>query len=434
MNTISYLLICFAFVFLAIEAAEEDPAGKRILVLLENHHVKSTHSTYFKFLEDSKYNVTFFSVDDRSIQLRKYGEWNYDHLIVFATSAGDMPGLSSDLILDFIDAGHNVILAADSDIGDLVREVGSECNVEFDEAETNVIDHLNFDASDYSADHTLIVADRFADAPIIFKGIEAPVLFRGVGQDIEEDSSLLFSLLSGSTSAYSHSPSEPVKDLHVAGKKTSLVSALQARNNARVIFSGSLEMFSDKLFNSPVQRYSADGKSQRYEKSGNENFCKQITQWALQEKGVLRVKNANTHKVGETVAPFSYTIKQDIDYSIEIEEWNGRRWAPFAADDVQLEYRMLDPYVRTSLKHNGKGIFHTTFKLPDVYGVFTFKVEYSRKGFSYFNSIIRIPVRPFRHNEYERFIDSAYPYYASAFSMMAGLFVFSWVFLYHSDK
>jgi len=152
------------------------------------------------------------------------------------------------------------------------------------------------------------------------------------------------------------------------------------------------------------------------------------------KKGVLRAKNAQTHRVGESVAPFSYTIKDNVEYSIEIEEWNGKQWVPFTGNDVQLEYSMLDPYVRTTLKNDGKGKFSTTFILPDVYGVFTFRVEYNRKGLSNLNSIIRTPVRPFKHNEYERFINSAYPYYASAFSMMAGLFVFSWFFLYHKDK
>jgi hypothetical protein len=32
--------------------------------------------------------------------------------------------------------------------------------------------------------------------------------------------------------------------------------------------------------------------------------------------------------------------------------------------------------------------------------------------------IVQIPVRPFRHNEYERFIKAAYPYYGGTFSMV----------------
>jgi len=420
-------LVCVAII--AVFAQEEGPAGKKILVVLDDLKTKSSHSQYFRSLEERGYDLTYFGADDRNLQLKKYGDFLYDHLVFFAPTASEIAGASSQTILEFIDAGHNVIFAGDSDLGDIIREVASECNVEFDDSGSSVIDHSNFDSSDFGGAHTLIAADNFANVPVIFKDISAPVLFRGIGQDIEEDSALLFPLLSGAATSYSAS-SDPVRDLFVAGKKTVLVSGLQARNNARVIFSGSLELFSDKFFNSQAQK-SADGKKQP---SGNQEFAKQITQWALQEKGVLRSKNAIHHRIGEKDAPFAYTIKEDVEFSIELEEWNGRRWVPFVANDVQLEYRMIDPYVRTSLKSDGKGKFSTTFKLPDIYGVFTFKVEYIRQGYSFVNSISRIPVRPFRHNEYERFIDSAYPYYFSSLSMLAGLFVFSWVFLYNRDK
>jgi len=424
--------ICLgSFVFADTE--DNAPAGKRVIAVLDDISIKNSHSNYFKSIQERGFHIDFFSADDKNLVFKKYGEWKYDHLILFAPSASEISGIKSRDVLDFIDDGHNVIIAASSNIGDMIREVGSECNVEFDEEDSYVIDHFNFDTSDYVGAHSLIVSDNFADAPVIFKTIEAPILFRGVGQDIEEDSALIGPLVSGYLTSYSHSLTEPVKELHVAGKKTALVSALQARNNARVIFSGSLDLFSDKFFNSPVQKYTTDGKSTKYPRSGNENFCKQITQWAFQEKGVIRLRDANTHKVGETVQPYSYTIKDNVTYSVTIEEWNGRRWVPYVADDVQLEYRMIDPYIRTTLKPDSQGQYIVTFILPDVYGVFTFKVEYKHRGYSFLTSIIRVPVRPFKHNEYERFIDSAYPYYASAFSMMGGLFLFSWVFLYHKE-
>lgn len=41
---------------------------------------------------------------------------------------------------------------------------------------------------------------------------------------------------------------------HAVGKNTLLIAGLQARNNARVIFSGSLDFFSDAFFNSVVQK------------------------------------------------------------------------------------------------------------------------------------------------------------------------------------
>ena len=36
-------------------------------------------------------------------------------------------------ITDFIDGGGNVLVAADSSIGDPIRELSTECGVEFDE-------------------------------------------------------------------------------------------------------------------------------------------------------------------------------------------------------------------------------------------------------------------------------------------------------------
>lgn len=41
---------------------------------------------------------------------------------------------------------------------------------------------------------------------------------------------------------------------HAVGRNTLLLAGLQARNNARVLFSGSLDFFSDAFFNSAVQK------------------------------------------------------------------------------------------------------------------------------------------------------------------------------------
>jgi hypothetical protein len=42
----------------------------------------------------------------------------------------------------------------------------------------------------------------------------------------------------------------------------------------------------------------------------------------------------------------------------------------------------------------------------------------------------QVPVRPFKHNEYERFLLCAYPYYASALSVMGAFFAVGMFFLY----
>lgn len=69
-----------------------------------------------------------------------------------------------------------------------------------------------------------------------------------------------------------------------------------------------------------------------------------------------------------------------------------------------------------------------------MYGVFKFVIDYKREGLTPIELQQQISVRPFRHNEFERFISAAYPYYVSAFSCMVAFWIFGFVFLYHRDK
>jgi len=296
-----------------------------------------------------------------------------------------------------------------------------------------VIDHFNYDVSDFDGDHTLIVADDIINKPII-ASVAAPILFRGVDQVLEEKNSLILPIVRAATTAYAYSPDDPVVDEpHSTGKQTVLISALQARNNARVLVSGSLEFFSDKFFTSSVQKYTSGGSSQKYDVSGNRDLANDLVAWTLKQKGVLRTSNLYHHKIDENVQGSVYCVNDTITYSVDIEEWDGQKWVPYKANDVQLEFVMLDPYYRVNLQHDGKGHFTTTFVVPDVYGIFTFRLNYERIGYTSISESRLVTVRPYRHNEYERFIVAAYPYYTSAFSMMFGLFVFSFFFLYNRD-
>lgn len=50
--------------------------------------------------------LTFKSADDASLALTKYGEYLYEHLIIFAPSVDELGGsLSVEGITDFIDGG-----------------------------------------------------------------------------------------------------------------------------------------------------------------------------------------------------------------------------------------------------------------------------------------------------------------------------------------
>lgn len=77
-----------------------------------------------------------------------------------------------------------------------------------------------------------------------------------------------------------------------------------------------------------------------------------------------------------------------------------------------------------------QGNYTAHIKVPDVYGVFKFVVDYQRPGFSHISLSEQLPVRPFRHDEYERFLVAAYPYYASAASLMVAFLVLDFCLLY----
>lgn len=216
----------------------------------------------FNFFIDNGYILTFKLADDANLQLSKYGEYLYQHLIIFAPSVEEFGGaLSVETITDFIDGGGNVLVAGSSQSGDALHELASECGFEIDEEGSAVIDHLNYDVSD-NGYHTKIVADpaNLIDAPAIVgsKNINS-LLYQGTGLIADTENPLILRLLTASSSAYSYNPQNSIKEYpHAVGKNTLLITALQARNNARVVFSGSLYFFSDEAFTSPIQK--AQGK------------------------------------------------------------------------------------------------------------------------------------------------------------------------------
>jgi oligosaccharyltransferase complex subunit beta len=403
------------------------------LVLVDNLNTRETHSIFFKSLTERGHKLTFKSADDSTLALTKYGDFLYEHLVLFCPSVEEFGGsISVQEIIKFIDDGGNVLLAASSNIGEALRELAGEVSFEFDDEKTSVIDHLHFDTISDDGKHTTIVADPGslikADYIVGDRKIN-PILFRGVGMITDKDNPLTLELLSASSVAYSHNPDSPIEEYpHAVGKSTVLVGAIQARNNARVVLTGSLDLFSDEFLTSPVHMY--NGK--KVDRSGNKELITALSQWVFKEKGVVRVKSVAHHRVGEKNAPTAYTITDMAEYVIEIEELKDNKWVPFKADDVQMEFVRIDPFVRTTLKQsNGK--YSVKFKVPDVYGVYKFLVDYNRMGLTHLYSVTQVSVRPFEHTQFERFIPSAYPYYASAFSMMLGVWLFSCYFLHYKE-
>ncbi|CAD5212315.1 unnamed protein product [Bursaphelenchus okinawaensis] len=410
------------------------PEKSRVLVLIDDPKIEQTHSIYLKALKDRGYTLNIKKADDASLVLIKFGEFVYDHVIVLAPKVEEFGGsLSPSELAKFVDGGGNVLVAGDSKIGSALKDFALEVGFEYGTEGTAVIDHFNYDARMDDGTHTTLVVPKtqLTDAELISGKKLNPLLYKGIALTYNKENALRLPVLTGTLTSYNFNPKQNINEFPEAiGQNAVLVGAIQARNNARVILTGSLALFSDAFINAQIQK---NGASQKAEKSGNGEFVEAITKWVLKEKGVLRVKSVKHSKVGESSPPREYTITDDVKYEIEIEELKEGKWVPFQAKDVQLAFIRIDPFVITTL-NNKNGKFSTEFKIPDVYGVFKFAVDYRRVGYTHLFDVQQVLVRPFEHTQYERFLPVAYPYYVSSFSMMLGVVLFSFVFLYHKEK
>ncbi|CAL2032750.1 unnamed protein product [Caenorhabditis brenneri] len=422
---------------LAVSIAVQETSADRILVLGESVAVKDTHSNFLNSVKERGHELTVRAADDSQLALFKHGQPIFEHLFILAPGVQVFGGsLSPNEISKFVDAGGNVLVAAGSNIGDALRELAVEHGFEFDEAGTSVIDHHNYDKTLDSGDHTTIVVskDQLINAELIVGNSAklSPVIFKGVGLIPGKTNNLALNIVKASGTAYSFDPNAArATNPALAGSRMLLIGGLQSRNNARIVFSGSVDFFSNAFF---AAKTNSANPSVKPGPSGNGELAAAIVQWVMKESGVLRVKSVSHHKNGEMVPPAEdYFITEDVVYTIEIEELKNGKWVPFQGKDVQLEFVRIDPFVRVTLKNNN-GKLTAAFKLPDVLGVFKFLVDYRRVGYTHLYDVQQVSVRPLWHTQYERFIRSAYPYYASSFSMMAGLVLFSIVYLYHKDS
>ncbi|GFH25490.1 dolichyl-diphosphooligosaccharide--protein glycosyltransferase 48 kDa subunit [Haematococcus lacustris] len=151
-----------------------------------------------------------------------------------------------------------------------------------------------------------------------------------------------------------------------------------------------MDLFTNQLFNAQVVRGS-DGAA--LGTSGNAAFALSVARWALQDRGVLEAEGLQHRLVAAPLgspAPSHYRVLDDVEFSVKLWEREAGARRPYLADDVQVEFTMLDPHVRLPLSHDGQGNFSVRFKVPDVYGVFKYVLTYRRPGYSYVDLVQQV--------------------------------------------
>ncbi|KAF8545490.1 Dolichyl-diphosphooligosaccharide--protein glycosyltransferase subunit WBP1 [Trichophaea hybrida] len=409
--------------------------GSRLLVVLEDTDLKTAYSKFFGDLEGRGYNLHFQSPKDDALSLFIHGERAYDHVILFPPKAkGYGPALTPQLLVEFINKDGNILLlTSPSGTTEQARELAREIDIELPPRDFLAVDHFNFDTLSASEKHD-ITKNYFSG-----NGKDGVIAFRGAGH-VLGNRPLLFPVLTASRMAYTYDTKEEstyVEEPWAVGTQMYYVTALQARNNARLTVSGSMDMFSDEFFDLEVKP--TNGKKT---KTANQAFAKEITQWTFNEIGVVKVKAVRHYLTNETDAkinPSVYRIKNDITFEIELSEWANDHWIPFVVpteDSLQLEFTMLDPYYRLPLlpttTTDESQVYTTSFKAPDQHGIFAFKVNYKRRFISYIGEKYTITLRHFAHNEYTRSwaISGAWVWIAGIWVTIGGFLWFCALWLY----
>ncbi|KAF2673085.1 dolichyl-diphosphooligosaccharide-protein glycosyltransferase subunit [Microthyrium microscopicum] len=431
--------------------------GTRLLVVLEEESKQSQYSSLWAQLKSRGYDLSFESPKSDKLSLFRLGERAYDHVILLPPAGKAYgPALSPKILLDFINSEGNILLGLTADhptpaaISSLLLELDIHISPD---RQAVVVDHFNYDSSSASEKHDVLVVPTpkslRTDLKNFFAG-KLPIAFpRAVGQTLGNDSPLLAPILRASPNAYVYNPkeeTETVEDLYASGEQIALVSALQARNSARLTVLGSVEALEDKWFDAVVEVNGRTSKTQ------NSEFAKQLTAWTFKEVGVLKVGRVQHHLksgsdgvLNESLYPAGdlnpkiYRVKNDVTFTIELSEYSNDRLIPFtpdANDVVQLEFSMLSPFHRLRLEPSGttanSTFFSTSFTLPDQHGIFNFRVNYKRPFLSNVDEKREVTVRHFAHDEWPRSwnISGAWTWIAGIWVTVAGWLAFVAVWLW----
>lgn len=106
-----------------------------------------------------------------------------------------------------------------------------------------------------------------------------------------------------------------------------------------------------------------------------------------------------------------------------IDGGTGGPFQPSDPTDFQFELKMMNIQLRKSFDSAEGGCLSVdNVQLPPKPAVYTLRISHNRPGWSQLSWEERILIRPFRHNEFARFIPVAFPYYASWIGILVGSF------------
>ncbi|KAI9462548.1 Dolichyl-diphosphooligosaccharide-protein glycosyltransferase [Russula earlei] len=422
--------------FAAVPVQARSSTGNSVLVVLQPDLKRDNFTIFFDNLEKRGYDLTLRTPEDDALPIIRDDNPTYSHIILFAP---DIKSFSQDVtpqsLVTVLNAGTNLIVAL-SPTQSPVFTLASEFSLILPPPSTPLISH--FPARD--SPPSVIPVAVPPKHPLLTPNTP-PVWYSGI-PFAHGNNPLLVPILHAPAESFasdtdSDAGAEALFDAAErggeglwAGSAMGIVTGFQTRDNsARVTWVGGIELFTDAYAHKSLPSG---------EKSGNEQFARDVAAWTFQENLVLRIDSITHHLLNETVPREHYTINENIVFEAHISRYDSERgWSPYSGlHDLQLEFTMLDPHIRTALLPvtSKLGLYQAAFRIPDRHGVFKFVLDYRRRGWTILKATTTVPVVPPRHDGYPRFLSAAWPYYAGAISTSLGFFVFAALWLAGDDK
>ncbi|KAF8744955.1 hypothetical protein AX14_011970 [Amanita brunnescens Koide BX004] len=420
-------LLWFATVLVAGVQAKSS-AGDGILVVVEPEQ-QQNYSVFFQNLRDRGYDLVFRAPKAASPLLVEFDAPSFAHLIILASETKHFAkDLAPQALVDAVSHDVNILVALPQ-MQSPLSAFAAEFALILPPPSSSLISYF----PEREENPTVIPVSPPNNHPILTDGLH-PVWFTGMPHALANNP-LLIPILRAPPQSFAGELDSPADVLVEAaekggeglwaGSQLGIVTGFQALNNARVTFVGGAELFNDNF----AQKEVRPGI-----KSGNIQFAKDVAAWTFQESNVFRIDKVEHHRPNVTTSPDIYTVNDQIVFTAYISKYDAHTstWVPYSGmQDLQLEFTMLDPHIRTALRPSPElaGKYSVTFRAPDRHGVFKFVINHRRKGITYLQSSTTVAVVPPRHDEYPRFLSAAWPYYIGAMSTSVGFLLFSALWL-----
>lgn len=414
----------------AIESVTS-PYGNRTLVLYDERvqaNFESQFSTFLDLIEangaqsrilpiDGKSSLSLFDANHDKI---------YENVVIFPSKARTLShGTTFHDLVAFAEQGGNLLLISSSegtqiDVTAFLNQLGiypSPRSYKFIDyhADTDTVD-----------EHSVVqsVKPEFLNS-LVVPHTSDKLAYKDGSVAILDNNKYLIPLLAASESSVTYDLDKGYlsdDSTWHSGSQGFLAAAYEARNNARVAWVGSESFFDN---------------------SADQSIEDDLIKWVFQINGVIKptyFHHSLVDKDGHALPQVEYKIKDFCKFEVGISEWDGAQWGPYKAEDVQLEFIMLDPYYRITLPFeqvkNGSAIYGTVFQIPDQHGMFTFKVDYKRSGLSFIDESVVVPVRHLANDEYPRSweITNSWVYVASFVAVVSAWLLFVFFYIYSAEK